>query len=333
MPAGWRYAWGTVHRPSAHGGGLIAQSAEGGYHEAQTPWAPRYPGPGHARHAARAVYMQMKNELSRAIILSGFLGKRTFLEARRPSPYRNITLAAARHIALGWACLLFKSLCMIAFVLWLAIFGIDYRAILVLATVVLLCRYGPSWKVQAERAVSILRKAALENDEFFEFGIQAGLFTFLPTSETSGDLLLYMARVTLIRDKVLGSLAQQIEELLERADQIDRNLNPQEAEPLYAQAFELFREGYERYLSAPPEHYANLVVWKDQETLHGRGRPSVDEALEEAYIGDILDEYSGCLSSLAEKHRNAGRYAEADKCERRQAEIKNFWKSLRTSPQ
>ena len=145
-----------------------------------------------------------------------------------------------------------------------------------------------------------------------------------PEKGPSAELLLYMARVEFVRDKILGL---EFRNSIERADQIDRNVDPEEAEPLFSRAFDLLCEGWER-VRINPEAYTNLVEWSEEETLYGCGRPSVKEALVETCINDLLDEYPDILGRLAEKHKEAGRHTELNECRSRLQQVHKFATSI-----
>jgi hypothetical protein len=123
-------------------------------------------------------------------------------------------------------------------------------------------------------------------------------------------LPLYLSRITLVRDKILGAAAGQIETLTDKADEFDRNTDPEKAESYYREAHDLFVEAYHRCSNLPVGHYDHLVTWKYEYTQHGTRRPTIDEALMEAYISDIYTEYIYCLRSLKRKGGAEAEYAE-----------------------
>jgi hypothetical protein len=135
----------------------------------------------------------------------------------------------------------------------------------------------------------------------------------------SPELLLYMQRV---EDIVSGVVGSEYYDLMRQADSIDRNTEPEAAEPLFRRAFTLFQDGCMR-ASSHPEEYNTTITWAAELTLHGRGHPGLEEALFEEYIS-LSDEYSLCLNNLATRCIADGRQAEAQLYEEFKRQVENF---------
>lgn len=91
----------------------------------------------------------------------------------------------------------------------------------------------------------------------------------------SSELALYMTRVDLVVDAVCGT---EYRDLIKQADS-----DPKGSGSLYRRAFELFNHGCAR-AQEHPEEYEGLITWKHERTIHGKGRPGLEEALSEEYI-------------------------------------------------
>ena len=103
-----------------------------------------------------------------------------------------------------------------------------------------------------------------------------------------------MSKIKRVWDGVLGSDAPRIEALLGKVDERGwgEEDSTREAELLFGQAFEIFRERHRRYLEAPAGNYKHLLRWYDPWL-------SVDNALCEEFRLEIYAGYSGCLGFLA----------------------------------
>lgn len=120
---------------------------------------------------------------------------------------------------------------------------------------------------------------------------------------------LYMSRVDIVRNSILGADAPRFIALMGEVDRIGWCEDPRAAESLFSEAFELFRNAHRRYLESPPWRYGQVVAWKYELTSKGLGRPPIDEALSEAFICDFMDGYCSFLVSLAERNPELAAYA------------------------
>lgn len=134
---------------------------------------------------------------------------------------------------------------------------------------------------------------------------------------------LYISRVDIIRNSVLGADAPRFIALMGEVDRIGWWGDPWAAESLFSEAFELFRNAHRRYLESPPWCYGQVVVWKYELTSKGLGRPTIDEALSEAFTDDFLDGYCSFLVSLAERIPESAAYA-AD----RKREVEGYFECM-----
>ena len=132
-----------------------------------------------------------------------------------------------------------------------------------------------------------------------------------------------MARVQQITEAVFGPVAAEIEAHLEKAREVDRESHPDQEERLFSQAYDLYVSAYERYLNAPPGKYNHLVTWKYEYTLHGTSRPTVDEALWEAYWLSLWHEYGECLRDMVGRRDASAEYAE-----KRLQEVEAFYEKV-----
>ena len=162
----------------------------------------------------------------------------------------------------------------------------------------------------------------VQNDRhFLEFGIETELYSF-PTGfkGPTTEFVLYFARVEFVRDEVLA-LGPEYHDLLDQGARSEEP-NLEIAEPFYHRAFEHFQEKV-KSLQGPPEQWEHLVYWTD----HWNGLPSVPGALTEIFVEDF-DDYLTCLALIAERCRSEGRLDEASGFERRQKQVKAFFRRL-----
>ena len=122
-------------------------------------------------------------------------------------------------------------------------------------------------------------------------------------------LQLYVSRVNNVRDLILGSDAPRFRALMDEVDRLGWLEHPQAVESLFSEAYELFCNAHRRYVESPPGHYEQSIAWKYELTSYGLGRPTIDEALAEAFIDAFLDGYSSFLADLAERKVELAAYA------------------------
>ncbi len=78
-----------------------------------------------------------------------------------------------------------------------------------------------------------------------------------------------------------------------------------------ARAFDLFRDGYERFQQGP-------------ERYESSSDPTVRKALVETFVHQLHDTYRDSLQELIKRHQHAGRNAEVAECKKTLEQLRDF---------
>ena len=82
-------------------------------------------------------------------------------------------------------------------------------------------------------------------------------------------------------------------------------------------------------LEADPLRYRELITWAEQPTLHGTGRPMLEEALFESWVTDFDEPgYFSFLDELISRLRTEGRIEDAETWSHRKAEAEELWNKI-----
>lgn len=267
-------------------------------------------------------------ELRHGRIYAAILGRKgykTLLSSLGSGRYSSVRYKAAALILVSWAVELIAVTASLTLLVVALAAGVHFWLVAICVAAVGL---GISGSGLPRRASRMLTQAAQADEAFLNYALECGLFSlelaphwlWAGPSEFKGpthDLMLYMERVQYLTGQVVGN---DFLESISRIDGISWGDQPWLVERDYYMAFCTLRDAAKRVLQHP-DRYSALVEWDDQETIHGKGRPTVPEALFETFIDDFSEGYCIALDRLEEKYGAEGRIEEREQCKQRKAEV------------
>lgn len=126
-------------------------------------------------------------------------------------------------------------------------------------------------------------------------------------------------------------IGQRFYTLLDQIPSLHEQLATTDVERVHSmvrEAIELFFDASKRFRQ-DPNQYDHLVTWREEQTSHGLGRPSVREALFEEFIG-FSEEYVPSLWRLIDIHRQADNQAKVAELESALTQLYSIGSTLQT---